>query len=203
MALPPGARLLGRYPAPGMHSLNAETVWRELSRAGADRRHPWRVVALCTQGDQGPQARHLILRQVMPEQRRLFFYTDTRTQKLREIDACPQVALLMWDPGHRRQLRTTGQAARLEDPRAVQMHWAKVPEAARRDYATVAAPGVALVAGTAEPELDLAMARQNFSVVSVQLDQLEWLELGHPQHRRIGWSWDAAAQTWQAQSLVP
>lgn len=186
-----------------MPSLNADTVWRELIRAGADRRHPWRVVALCTQAQAGPQARHLILRQVIPDERRLLFYTDRRTPKLREIEACPRVALLMWDPGHRRQLRATGQAGLLEDPAAVKRRWAAIPEAARRDYATVAAPGTAMPAGSSGPAVDLALATQHFSVLSVQVQRLEWLELGGQRHQRIVLSWEAAGQSWQAQDLVP
>ena len=113
----------------------AADLWRLLRRASADRHHPWRVVALCTQGADGPRARSVILRQVHEEDRRLVFYTDRRSHKVHELAQCDRVALLCWDPRHQQQLRMTGQAALDGSGEAIAAHWAPVPERAQLDYA--------------------------------------------------------------------
>lgn len=186
-----------------MDTLEAPDLWRELVRASVDRRHPWRVVSFCTQSEEGPQARSVILRQVLTDERQLLFYTDSRTRKLRDLAACPRVALLMWDGPHRRQLRLSGSARRLEDPKAVDLHWARIPEAGQRDYATTLPPGTPLPAGDhPEAELSPTVARSQFVVLAVEVDRMEWLELRREGHRRGAFTWSREGP-WSAQTLVP
>ena len=187
-----------------MNAPEAPEIWRELVRASVDRRHPWRVVSFCTQSEEdGPQARSVILRQAKTDERLLLFYTDARTRKLRDLAACPRVALLMWDGPHRRQLRLWGSARRLEDQQAVDLHWARVPEAGQRDYATVLPPGTPLPQGEgSDADLSPAVARSQFVVLAVEVDRMEWLELRREGHRRTALNWGPEG-AWSAQSLVP
>ena len=182
-----------------------DALWRELTRAGVDRRHPWRVVAFCTQGTEGPAARSVILRRVWVDDRVLVFYTDARSAKVAELTACPKVALLMWDPGHRRQLRVDGTASLEQDAASVDQHWAGVPEAARRDYASTAAPGAEV--SDASPQggasLDLSAARRHFTVVKAQVQTMDFLQLDRDAHHRGRYDWDAVRGEWVVQPLVP
>jgi pyridoxine/pyridoxamine 5'-phosphate oxidase len=183
-----------------------DELWRQLTRASADRRHPWRVVAFCTQGAQGPAARSVILRQVGVDQRRLVFYTDARSAKLVELAACPQVALLLWDPGHRQQLRITGLASVEADHDSVQRHWAAVPPTARADYAQATAPGTPLEGSSdSDPRaaLDLETAQRHFTVVTVQVQSMDFLQLNRDTHHRGRFDWDPARGQWGVQGLVP
>ncbi len=185
-----------------MHS--TDDIWRQLVRASVDRRHPWRVVALCTQGAQGPSARNVILRKVRPEDRRLVFYTDARTLKLREIAECDRVALLLWDPHHRQQLRVSGRAFTEADDEVVNRHWASVPEAAQRDYGTAAPPGTPLTSGDAgNLDFNLAMARHHFVVLNAEVAEMELLQLDRLQHQRSRHAWSEASGRWEAEALVP
>jgi pyridoxine/pyridoxamine 5'-phosphate oxidase len=185
-----------------MHS--TEDIWRLLVRASVDRRHPWRVVALCTQGAQGPSARNVILRKVLQDTRRLVFYTDARTLKLQEIADCDRVALLLWDPHHRQQLRVWARAFAEADDEVVNRHWTSVPEAAQRDYGTAAPPGTPLANG-AEGSFDfnLAQARDHFVVLNVEVAAMELLQLDRTQHQRSRHAWNEASGRWEAEALVP
>lgn len=179
-------------------------IWRLLVRASADRRHPWRVVALCTQGEQGPAARSVILRKVQEDNRRLVFYTDRRTDKLREVAACDRVALLCWDAHHRQQLRLTGRAFLETDMTVVDRCWTGVPDAAKRDYGTTQAPGSPLITkDAAGADFTLALAREHFTVLNVEVAEFEFLQLDREQHQRWRHSWREAAGAWEAQPLVP
>ena len=179
-------------------------IWRHLVRASVDRRHPWRVVAFCTQGKQGPAARSVILRRVQEDHRRLVFYTDRRTDKLRELAACDRVALLCWDAHHRQQLRMSGRAFVEADAAVVERCWAGVPETAQRDYGSMQPPGSPLVTDDAAGEdFNLALAREHFTVLNVEVAELEFLQLEREQHHRWRHVWMTAEGAWQAQPLVP
>jgi hypothetical protein len=194
----------------------AADLWRMLRRASADRRHPWRVVALCTQGAGGPRARSVILRQVHEEERRLVFYTDRRSQKVDELAQCDRVALLCWDPRHQQQLRMTGQAMVTHSTDAVAAHWATVPQRAQLDYASPLPPGSPLQDGpspragpsapgaaTAPDPTNLLRARGHFAVLQVRVCEMDFLELDRQAHQRCRQVWVPAQATWLAQPLVP
>jgi pyridoxamine 5'-phosphate oxidase len=200
----------------------AADLWRLLRRASADRHHPWRVVALCTQGADGPRARSVILRQVHEEDRRLVFYTDRRSQKVEELAQCDRVALLCWDPRHQQQLRMTGQAVVAHDTDAVAAHWAAVPERSQLDYASPLPPGSPLSPGsplqdgpspqagasvpgaaTAPDPAGLVRARSHFAVLQVQVCEMDFLELDRQGHQRCRQVWLPAQAAWQGQPLVP
>lgn len=84
-------------------------AWALLTRASADRRHPARAVQLATRGADGaPRLRSVILRGADAAARRARFHTDRRSAKVAEIAADPRVALLLWDPRSRVQLRLAG-----------------------------------------------------------------------------------------------
>jgi hypothetical protein len=185
-----------------MHS--TQDIWRQLVRASVDRRHPWRVVALCTQGADGPSARSVVLRKVLPDARRVTFYTDVRTAKLHDIAQCSRVALLLWDPQHRQQLRAMGQAFIEPDSAMVEQHWATVSEAARRDYATQLPPGTPYSAeGPSGVDFNLALARDHFVVLNVEIVEMDLLQLDRTQHQRNRHVWRSAAGCWEAEPLVP
>lgn len=194
----------------------AADLWRLLRRASADRHHPWRVVALCTQGADGPRARSVILRQVHEEDRRLVFYTDRRSHKVHELAQCDRVALLCWDPRHQQQLRMTGQAAVDGSGDAVAAHWATVPERAQLDYASPLPPGSPLggpssqqggppvPVETAPPDPTTRLrARGHFAVLQVQVCEMDFLELARQGHQRCRQVWVPSQSAWQGQPLVP
>jgi hypothetical protein len=121
------------------------------------------------------------------------------------LAACPRVALLMWDPGHRQQLRVDGIAALEHDATVVEQHWAAVPEAARRDYAGASAPGAAASNAVADGggAIDLATARRHFSVVKVQVQSMDFLQLARDAHHRGRYDWNADLGEWRVRPLVP
>jgi hypothetical protein len=99
-----------------------------------------------------------------------------------------------------------GLAAVENDATLVEQHWASVPEAARRDYAGAAAPGTvaieAVPAGGGD-SMDLATARRHFTVVKVQVQSMDFLQLDRDAHHRGRYDWDAVCGDWMVQPLVP
>ncbi len=183
-------------------TLSVDETWQTLVRASVDRRHPWRVVGFCTASEQGPAARSVILRKVLPAQRQLVFFTDSRSEKMQHIARCEQVALLFWNPQHNLQLRATGLAAAEQDPARIESYWQSIPDHARRDYGSTDAPGVVL-ADPGQGGYDLAVARRHFVVLNVVVDLIDSLKLARDEHMRQRFEWSASTQVWQQARLVP
>lgn len=179
---------------------HAEDIWKTLLRATVDKKHPWRVVGFSTSGQHGPASRSVILRGVLAADRRLVFYTDRRSTKMTDIAHCTKVALLFWNPKSNTQLRVCGNAGSESSELIVNDLWLRIPDYARKDYATLSAPGHAL--DSAQSGYDLNAARSNFVVLNVDVVEMEWLSLSREGHQRMLFTLDDAGQ-WQSRALVP
>ena len=168
------------------------SIWSELEncvaarpRSGpgatdAGQPHEWRVAVLATVDDGQADARSLVLREVDAAERRLIFYTDARSPKVRQIEASPQGTLIFYSRELGWQLRMQVRLAVETDGLAVSSRWAKLQTSAgAHDYLAAAAPGTHLDA----PLADLG-TRAHFAMIEAMAESVDWLEL-HPEgHRR-------------------
>jgi hypothetical protein len=173
------------------------SVWKELERCVAQRPRPdsgepdapeapheWRVAVLATVDDGQADARSLVLREVDAAERRLVFYTDARSPKVRQIEQSPQGTLIFYSRELGWQLRMQVRLNVETSGLAVSSRWAKLQtRAGARDYQSVAAPGRALDA----PLSELGV-RGHFAMIEAMAEKVDWVEL-HPQgHRRAVFS---------------
>lgn len=179
---------------------HAEEIWKTLVRASVDKKHPWRVVGFGTAGPRGPQVRSVILRGVDTAEHSLVFYTDRRSQKMADITHDPRVALLFWNPRSNTQLRVCGIAAPQASELIVNSLWERIPDYAKKDYATLSAPGAMLVEDVLAYDLDTS--RNNFVVLNVKVQRIELLELKREGHVRYECTLDNRGH-WVQARLVP
>ena len=168
------------------------SIWSELEKCVATRPrsepgedaneppHEWRVAVLATVDEGQADARSLVLREVDAAERRLIFYTDARSPKVRQIEQSPQGTLIFYSRELGWQLRMQVRLNIETDGLAVSSRWAKLQTSAgARDYLSVAAPGRPLDA----PLADLGV-RGHFAMIEAMAETVDWLEL-HPRgHRR-------------------
>ena len=168
------------------------SIWSELEncvaarpRSGSDdadagQHHEWRVAVLATVDDGQADARSLVLREVDAAERRLVFYTDARSPKVRQIEQSPQGTLIFYSRELGWQLRMQVRLNVETSGLAVSSRWARLQTTAgARDYQSVAAPGRPLDA----PLSELGV-RGHFAMIEAMAETVDWLEL-HPEgHRR-------------------
>ncbi len=174
-------------------------IWQKLGRACRDRRSAWRTPVLATVGEDGaPRARILVLRAVDGAGRLLTLHSDARSGKMAELSASPFVALTFYDSKDQLQLRATGAATVLRAGPAVDSAWARVPDAARRNYRTLESPGSPMADAALSMDAD---GRRNFALIHIEVRRLEFLWLGADRHRRGAFHWtdDGCQRSW----LVP
>lgn len=165
-----------------------ETVWQNLSRGTADRHHPARHPTLATLGPDGPDLRTLVLRHIDRDTDTLEFHTDTASPKVAHIVADPAIALHVWIPKTRLQIRARGTARVIRgDPHL----FAQLPPQAQANY-TGPIPGTALPTNTSQTD-------PRFARLLCTLIEIDALILTDPHERALF----RASDMWQGQWIAP
>ena len=165
-------------------------IWQELQRATHDRHHEWRAPVLASVATDGSaDARSVVLREVLPEQRRVVFYTDDRSPKLAQLRHAPRATLVCWSRRLGWQVRLRAHCRPVSDEAALAARWQRVADSpAAADYMAQRAPGTDLTAAAGAGE------QPHFAVVEVEVLAIDWLELHRAGHRRA--AFDAAGARW-------
>ena len=181
-------------------------AWAMLVRGAADRRSAFHTPVVASVTDEGdPAQRVMVLRGVNEEARALRLHTDARSQKFAQVSRRPSVSLLFYDAHAKLQLRLAGTAVLHRDDATARAAWAASRPQSRLCYEQAAAPGEPMASPLPDVPVDQRFAAtdgglENFAVLMVTVDAVEWLYLAIEGHRRARWTWqnDAWTGTWLA-----
>lgn len=186
-----------------------DDAWSRLEAAVRDREHAFRTGVVASAGDDGVDARTVVLRGADRAAGSLRFHTDRRSAKLAQLQQDRRVALVFHGDGV--QVRVRGLASVLAEGDLVEAAWAATASISRRCYLTTSAPGTPSAEPTAGLPPDLTMlrpplertapGRAAFAVVLVHAQSLDWLHLAAHGQRRAGFSRDG--ERWMATWMVP
>lgn len=171
-------------------------IWRCLAVGAGERRSGFHHPCIATVSPDGfPRIRTMILRGVEPGLRQLRLHTDIRAEKVADIAANPRVAVHVYDPGQKLQVRMTGQARIHHGDAVAREAWLGSQPMSQACYGTVPAPGTPIAEGSGfrlpQPHSpELAAGEPNFAVMLVTVSSAETLYLAHRGHRRAVFSWD-------------
>ncbi|RZS54409.1 pyridoxamine 5'-phosphate oxidase family protein [Sphaerotilus mobilis] len=176
-------------PRPTDLSLIEAMIWTELDRAVHHRAaagrpaHPWRRAALANVGEDGPEVRSIVLRDLQVDRRELVFYADARSPKVAQLRADPRGQILCWSEPLGWQLRLRCRVDVATDGLDVTARWALIRHRpAAHDYLSPLAPGSPLEASAAP--LAPERVRESFAVLTATVEAIDWLELHAQGHRR-------------------
>ena len=161
-----------------------------LSAGANDRRSAMHSLVVATAD---ADARVMVLRAFDADSWLLRFHTDARSPKVAVIEADPRIGVLAYDRQAKIQLRLRG-TGRIERTGLVaDAAWAQSNNFARRCYLGEG-PGVtadhptsglpARFEGVEPTDDEVQVARENFAVLLVQVEQADWFSLAHTGHRR-------------------
>lgn len=171
-----------------------QQIWKELGRASRDRHHEWRTPVLATAADNGlVNARTVVLRDVDAVLAQLIIFTDSRSPKVSEIGSQNDAVFVFWSSRLSWQLRArVNISVQTSGPR-VEAYWQQVRQSAGvKDYMTQTAPGTRYPDDEKIP--DVPSQESHFAMLSAQIIEIDWLELGREGHRRARiladeWEW--------------
>ena len=169
-------------------------IWQHLTRACHDRHHAWRTPVLATATPEGDvNARTVVLRATNAAQHTLTAFTDHRSAKAAELAVQPKAMFVFWSTRLKWQLRVRALVTVQTSGPEVDAVWQRVQQsAAAGDYLAPAAPGTPLA------QLDASAApmaaKHHLAILTAQVLEIDWLELGATGHRRarLGpdtWEW--------------
>lgn len=185
-------------------------VWNLLFRATIEHSSPMRTPALATKDDRGiPRVRTVVLRKSETEKRSLYYFTDIRSDKCRELEHQPQASALFWDPRRHIQLRCTGQIDIHHGDDEAAVFWHDISKHGRKAYATQQAPGTPLSTYTTGlpdnwSELDIAATesyQDNFALLVHRIEGMDALHLERDGHQRAEFHWES--NQWRSSWVVP
>ncbi len=195
-------------------TLSLEEAWRLLIIGSQDRKSPLHTPSIATvRNSSSPSQRIMVLRKALREDRTLRFNTDVRASKVVDIGDGGPVSVLGYHPEAKVQLRLSGHGHIEHDSSASDAAWNEATLYGKRCYLADPAPGSLVKAPTSgldptvegrKPEgFEVAPARENFAILVIEIDKIEWLYLAHTGHRRALFTWDPNNNSWDGQWLVP
>ena len=161
-----------------------------LADAAGNRHSPMHAPVVAT-GD--ADARVMVLRAFDADHWTLRFHTDARSPKVAVIEGDPRMAVLAYDRDAKVQLRLRGTARIERDGAMVDAAWAESTNFARRCYLGEGPGAISDVPTSGLPpeferdepdDVQLVPARENFAVLLMQAEEIDWFSLAHHGHRR-------------------
>ncbi len=178
-----------------------DQCWDLLVQGVARRKSPAHTVVVATIDEKGVASqRVMVLRMADKDSRTLRFHTDSRSDKVNDVEARPPVSILVYDPEAAVQLRLSGIGTIDASSELAQSAWASSTLFARRCYMTESAPGTVIdaprsglpdwIEGKMPTDEQVAPARPNFAILLVTLTSIEWLSLANTGHWRARYGFD-------------
>ncbi len=168
--------------------------WIQLVNGAIKSRSPFHTSCVATINNGEVSTRTVVLRKAHPLLKELRFHTDTRSNKWKELQNNDSISALFYDPSTRVQIRVKGKAILHFNDEMTSEAWQKTSLSSRRCYLTEASPSSFSAIPTSglseeveQENFTLAeseVGAQNFGIVSIQVESLEWLWLNHAGHRR-------------------
>ncbi len=174
------------------------SVKQEIRRATVDHKHPFRYVILGTGAD-SISMRHVVLRKV-DDQFNLMIYTDSRTQKVDQINQNQQCQLLFYHPRKKVQVKVSCVATICQNDEVTRKHWLNVLGENQKAYCSVKAPGDPINSPIEAFEWDDGFSSKYFTVLSLSPTQIEILQIRGAEHLRVIFK---QIKEWSGQWLVP
>ena len=173
------------------------TLWNWISQAPYQQRHPMRFPTVMTTAHNIPNARTMILRDVLPNS--LIFFTDKRSPKIQDIHSNPHTAIHSYDSKNKLQIRIRAQTFLVEE-HPERNRWRNMGLNRFQDYGTDLPPGTPIQERKI-PAATVETARENFCILEALVTDIELLKLSREGHQRV--EWKNQDDLWQLIRLVP
>ena len=181
-------------------------TWNRLVNGAVKSRDPLHTPCVATHSGNDISLRTVVLRKAIAETKELRFHTDTRSKKWQELTLNPTISALFYDAADRIQIRVKGRAELQVNNDITAAAWQKTSLSSRRCYLTNFDPS----SFTDNPTSGLPehieqenftleeseMGYQNFGIVVIQVQNIDWLWLHHAGHRRAYFDYVTGSFNW-------
>ena len=169
-------------------------IWDLLDKGLANRDAPFHIpVFIC--GDQNKfDGRIVVLRGLDKKEKKIWFHSDIRSKKIKNLQSNSQASLLFYDKSEKIQLRVCGSTKINYKNKITKKSWGKTAHMSRQCYLGDKAPSSNSSKATSglTSQVDnlkytieeSEIGYENFCVVDAYIKSIEWLYLAAKGHRR-------------------
>ena len=169
-------------------------IWDLLISGLKNRNAPFHIPVFISGNKNKPDGRIVVLRGVDKKEKKIWFHSDIRSNKVKILKSNPDATLLFYDKKEKIQLRITGNIKINYQNDFSKKSWEKTIHMSRQCYLGKEIPGT----NTSIPTSGLSknidnfkysieeseIGYKNFCVVQTFIESIEWLYLAAKGHRR-------------------
>ena len=171
-----------------------EEIWKLLIIGKAKAKSEFHQGYLATYNNEFPSIRTVVLRHADKEKNSISFHTDFRSKKITELNNNNNVSMMFYDHGKKIQIKVSGKAEINHKNEKSENAWKNTRPFSKKCYIVDLPPGSnsnAPVSGYKKeheeslPDTDiLDRGYDNFSLIEIKIESIEWLYLHRHGHRR-------------------
>ncbi len=175
-------------------------VWQQLSAALTRDKDGFKTMTLATCTATGADARMVVLRQVDEKHKYIWFHTDARAEKVIQLEAHPNAALLFWDEERQVQLRLITETRLHTDDYVSDEQWEGVWAGGRKTYLSERTPGSEQpnpypgfpehLGENLPTQEESEAGRKNFAVIECRVLIMEYLHLSRSGQTRAEFQYE-------------
>ena len=169
-------------------------IWDLLENGLANRNAPFHIPTFICGKNENFDGRIVVLRGVSKKDKKIWFHSDIRSNKIKIMKINPLSSLLFYDKNEKVQLRISCSSKINYQNKITKESWGKTPHMSRQCYLGENAPG----AVSTDPDSGLSkniddfkysieeseIGYKNFCLVENFISSIEWLYLAAKGHRR-------------------
>ena len=169
-------------------------IWDLLKKGLKNRDAPFHIPVFISGDKEKFDGRIVVLRGVNEREKKIWFHSDIRSKKIKNLKINPEASLLFYDKSEKIQLRIFGLTKINFQNNITQISWEKTAHMSRQCYLGNKAPG----SDTSTPSSGLTekidnlkyskeeseIGYKNFCVIETYIKSIEWLYLAAKGHRR-------------------
>ena len=169
-------------------------IWELLKLGLQNRDLPFHIPVFVCGNKNSSDGRIVVLRGVDEKEKKIWFHSDIRSNKIKILKSNPEANLLFYDKNEKIQLRISGISKINYQNHISKKSWEKTAHMSRQCYLGNKAPGSSVSTPTSGLTADVdnlkytkeesEMGYKNFCVVETIIKSIEWLYLAAKGHRR-------------------
>ncbi len=174
--------------------------WDQLLTGIEQPESPFKTMTIATCTQRGADARMVVLRGVDKARKYVWFYTDSRAEKVLQLEACPMATLLFWDSEQQLQFRLSIETRLHTNDYIADEHWEKLAVSGRKAYLSEPVPGSEQqqpypgfpkqLADRLPSAEESETGRKNFAVIECRVLAMESLHLSRSGHTRARFQYE-------------
>ena len=173
-------------------------IWDLLDKGLANRNTSFHIPVFICGNKSKFDGRIVVLRGIDKKEKKIWFHSDIRSNKIKKLKSNSQGCLLFYDKSEKIQLRICGSTNINYENEITKKSWKKTAHMSRQCYLGEKAPGSKSLYATSGLSEDIDNSKytieeseigyKNFCVIENFIESIEWLYLAAKGHRRAYFS---------------